>query len=371
MPEPTPLQIFRAILDPVRLAVLGDASSGPISLATIAERLEVSTRDVAEAVGQLRSIGLLDANGALDTSALRSAAKELPREHGDLGEPVDGPWTPEEAVTLGRFFDGGRLVQIPQSAAKRRLVVEKIALSFEPGRRYPERDVNFAIQLIHPDYAAIRRYMIEEGFMDRADGAYWRTGGRYDAPPPVTAVPEPDAFIQTALPGVELRPYSAGMAMSLVRAADHPEISRFMSDRFPSPYTIADAEAWVDFALGSDQPMNYAIHLDGVLIGGVGGTAGTAETTGTCEIGWWLTPEWWGRGITSAAASALVDELFEHRGFLRLFAPVMHPNAASARVAEKIGMHLDGVEASHYVKHGVRYDRLTYGLTRRDWLARR
>jgi RimJ/RimL family protein N-acetyltransferase len=298
-------------------------------------------------------------------------AKELPREHGDLGEPVDGPWTPEEAAILGRFFDGGRLVQIPQAAAKRRLVVEKIALSFEPGRRYPERDVNFAIQLIHPDYAAIRRYMIEEGFMDRADGAYWRTGGRYDAPVAITAVLDDGGFIPTSLSGVDLRPYTVGMTAELVRAADHPEISRFMTDRFPSPYTMADAEAWVEFAEGSHPPINYAIHLDGVLIGGVGGTEGTGETTGTCEIGWWLTPEWWGRGITTAAASALVDELFEHRGFMRLFAPVMHPNLASARVAEKIGMRLEGRGVSHYLKGGVRYDQLTYGLTRRDWLAGR
>ncbi len=370
MDEPTPLQVFRAVLDPVRLAVLGDASSGPISLTAIAERLEVSQRDVAEAVGQLRSIGLLDENGTLDPSALRSVARELPREHAELGEPVDGPWTQEEAAILGRFFDGVRLVQIPQAAAKRRLVMEKIALSFEPGRRYPERDVNFAIQLIHPDYAAIRRYMIEEGFMDRADGAYWRTGGRYETPLLPTFDRDDDRTIPTTLSGVELRPYTAGMAASLVRAANHPEITRFMTDQFPTPYTMTDAEAWIAFTGGTEPPLNYAVHLDGVLVGGVGGAAGRTEMTGSCEVGWWLGPEWWGRGITTAAASALVDELFAQRGFMRLFAPVMHPNAASARVAEKIGMRLEGIEVSHYLKRGVRYDRLSFGMTRRDWLAR-
>jgi len=52
---------------------------------------------------------------------------------------------------------------------------------------------------------------------------------------------------------------------------------------------------------------------------------------------------------------------------MRLWAPVMHPNKGSARVAEKAGMTLEGVAPSHYVKQGVRYDQLNYGMTREQW----
>jgi hypothetical protein len=45
--------------------------------------------------------------------------------------------------------------------------------------RYAERDVSLALQLWHPDYAALRRYLVDEGFLTRADGVYWRTGGRF------------------------------------------------------------------------------------------------------------------------------------------------------------------------------------------------
>jgi hypothetical protein len=34
---------------------------------------------------------------------------------------------------------------------------------------------------VHPDYAALRRYLVDAGFLDRAGGEYWRSGGTIDA----------------------------------------------------------------------------------------------------------------------------------------------------------------------------------------------
>lgn len=79
----------------------------------------------------------------------------------------------------------------------------------------------------------------------------------------------------------------------------------------------------------------------------------------------------WGRGIASAAASALVDEMFEHRGVMRVWAPVMKGNNASGRMAEKAGLSFEGVLPGAYLKGGVRYDQLLYGLTRAGWVQRR
>jgi hypothetical protein len=62
------------------------------------------------------------------------------------------------------------------------VVLERLALEFEPGRRYPEREVNGVLSLWHPDYARLRRALVDERFMDRAAGVYWRSGGRVDIP---------------------------------------------------------------------------------------------------------------------------------------------------------------------------------------------
>ena len=52
-----------------------------------------------------------------------------------------------------------------------------MARTFEPGHRYPEREVNDVLRTFWADYAALRRYLVDEGFLDRADGVYWRAGG--------------------------------------------------------------------------------------------------------------------------------------------------------------------------------------------------
>ena len=366
--EPTSLDLLKAVLDPVRLAVLGGSVGAPTSMAEIESRTGATRREIAEAIGSLRSAGLVDPDGRAITEALRAIAMELPSERSE-STSVIGPWTDKEREVLARFFDGDRLRSIPTNITKRRLVLELIAQGFEPGVRYHERDVNFRIQLIYPDYAAIRRYLVDEGFMDRADGAYWRTGGRLDVRKPPSDTPAFSTTIATSREDVQLKVYDHTMTTDLVRAANHREINRYMSDRFPHPYTPAAASDWISFTLDESEPLNYAVVASGHLVGGVGARGLGGERTGTFEFGWWLTPSHWGRGITSVAATALVDELFGKRGAMALWAPVMAPNLASAGVARKLGMALEGTRRSVCLKGGVRHDELDFGLTRAQWAS--
>jgi hypothetical protein len=55
-----------------------------------------------------------------------------------------------------------------------------LAQRFEPGRVYTEAEVNEALSEAHPDYAALRRYLVDDLFLSREDGRYWRTGGTVD-----------------------------------------------------------------------------------------------------------------------------------------------------------------------------------------------
>lgn len=55
-----------------------------------------------------------------------------------------------------------------------------MALEFEPGRRYDEREANAIVGTFFSDHALLRRYLVDEGFLDRDGGVYWRAGGRVD-----------------------------------------------------------------------------------------------------------------------------------------------------------------------------------------------
>ncbi len=78
---------------------------------------------------------------------------------------------------VARFIKNGRLVMIPRKRNKLRAVLDHIAQEFEPGSTYPEVEVNRVLERYNADYAALRRYLVDEDFMTREDGVYWRSGG--------------------------------------------------------------------------------------------------------------------------------------------------------------------------------------------------
>ncbi len=82
-----------------------------------------------------------------------------------------------DARVLENFSDAsGRLIAIPAQRKKRLAVLRWLAEEFQPGRRYPEAEVNRIISRRHPDFATLRRYMVDEELMQRRSGIYWRTG---------------------------------------------------------------------------------------------------------------------------------------------------------------------------------------------------
>ena len=92
-------------------------------------------------------------------------------------DPADDAADPESAKVLRAFVRDGRLTTIPTARSKRLVVLDVLAQEFEPGRRYSEPMVNLMLGKWHADTAALRRYLVDEGFLDRESGVYWRVGG--------------------------------------------------------------------------------------------------------------------------------------------------------------------------------------------------
>lgn len=168
---------LRLVVDRVRLAILGHAAVGPIDHPALGRALGVDERRILKEVASLEAAGLL-IDGVLIEEALWEIAAAGPRLAEASPEVVEGPWSADEVKTLQTFFSGNRLSRIPEKRAKRLVVLERLSQEFEPGINYPERQVSFMLQLFHPDFAALRRYLVDEGFLTREDGVYWRSGGR-------------------------------------------------------------------------------------------------------------------------------------------------------------------------------------------------
>lgn len=78
---------------------------------------------------------------------------------------------------LDTFVKDGRLVLMPTKRSKRLVVLDHLAQQFELGRTYTEAEVSATLQGFYDDYAALRRYLVDEGFLTRDANVYWRTGG--------------------------------------------------------------------------------------------------------------------------------------------------------------------------------------------------
>lgn len=175
------LDALALLADDERLRVAGALALGARTTADVVAGTGLASRRVLEALSRLEAGGLVrrDDDGAWSFDVAR--LKEIAREARPRDEPDDvGDVDAATASVLRTFIRGGRLTQIPMQHAKRLVVLDHISRMFDVGVRYPEREVNAILRAFHPDYAALRRYLVDEGFLSRERNEYWRTGGSVD-----------------------------------------------------------------------------------------------------------------------------------------------------------------------------------------------
>ena len=163
-----------------RLRCVAALVLGASTVGEVAATAGLDVRRAGRALSRLVDGGLVEADRhgyrlleeELRASARAAAAARTPDEHG--GAP------PAVARVLRAFVKDGRLTSIPTVRSKRVVVLDWLAQDFEPGRRYPEREVNEVLRRRHEDTAALRRALVDHGFLDRSGGRYWRVGGTVD-----------------------------------------------------------------------------------------------------------------------------------------------------------------------------------------------
>ena len=158
----------------VAALVLAD---GPQTAAEVATATGLALRAVVDAGDRLVAAGLVDNDSGtyrLDTEVFQQVA----RAEAPLAPPSAHADKPaEEAKVLDIAFKHGRLVQWPAKRAKRLMVLDHLAQHFDIGTRYAEPEVNKKLRQFGDDVATMRRYLVDEQFLDRSNGEYWRCGG--------------------------------------------------------------------------------------------------------------------------------------------------------------------------------------------------
>lgn len=163
-----------------------------------------------------------------------------------------------------------------------------------------------------------------------------------------------------------LRPWHAEDVGSLVSHANNRNIWRNVRDRFPYPYTIEAAREWIQYVEENEnlQELNFAIEVAGEAVGGVGLIPGHDIDRRSAEIGYWLSEQYWGRGIITEAVRGLTDYAFNNFDLCRIWAGVFEWNVGSMRVLEKAGFSREGVLRKAATKDGQTIDVILFALVR-------
>lgn len=163
-----------------------------------------------------------------------------------------------------------------------------------------------------------------------------------------------------------LRPGWIEDAPALTDAIAHESVVRNLA-RAPWPYAMSDAEGF----LASDQDIFAPrfqlidrVDEPGLMIGGIGLDR---MADGEIELGYWLTPDYWGRGLMTEAGRAVLDAATASLGYRRFTAGHFVDNPASGRVLRRLGFRPTGaVEPRHSAGRGCEADCALYELDLED-----
>ncbi|HWC14294.1 MAG TPA: DUF2087 domain-containing protein [Actinomycetota bacterium] len=173
-------RLLGLLADPDRFRVAAALALGSTDVGDVVAVTGLPPRVVERSLARLIAGGLVTKDAAghrFQTEELLVAARAV----ADKRAATDAAENPEGATEMvTRFMKQGRLVSIPSKGAKRAAVLDHVAQDFEPGRRYSEKQVNAVLAAYHDDVASLRRYLVDDGYLDRARGKYWRTGGTWN-----------------------------------------------------------------------------------------------------------------------------------------------------------------------------------------------
>ena len=195
---PDPITICRMLATDQRLRIAAALVLGARTVDALSDVTGLVPKDVLQSLNRLAAAGLVESDGDhgwrfrsnVFADAVRAGVEDGGPEHDDHGVS-----DAKEAAVLRVFMPAGRLVALPASRVKRRMVLDQVARVFEPGVRYPEREVNAILRAIcmppdaahhgdayapAPDHATVRRYLVDEGYLTREAGVYWRSGGTFE-----------------------------------------------------------------------------------------------------------------------------------------------------------------------------------------------
>ncbi len=163
---------------------------------------------------------------------------------------------------------------------------------------------------------------------------------------------------------LKVRSWRKDDLQALLRHANNAKIAANLRDQFPHPYTRRDGIDFLDFARSQEPECAFAIEFGDKAVGGVGFLVGRDIARMSAEMGYWLSEDFWRRGIATRAVTAMSEWAFDNYKLTRVFAMAFAHNAGSIRVLEKSGFEREGVMRRSAIKNGAIVDQILFAKVR-------
>jgi ribosomal-protein-alanine N-acetyltransferase len=157
-----------------------------------------------------------------------------------------------------------------------------------------------------------------------------------------------------------LRNWYLDDAASLQKHADNINVSSFLLDRFPSPYTLTNAIDFIKIKLNEEPVTNFAIVVGGEATGVIGIDMRQDIYCKTPLLGYWLSEQHRGKGIITEAVKLITNYAFNNLDIICIQACVLSKNPASMRVLEKAGYIKQGILKQSVIKNNQVFDEHVY-----------
>ena len=161
--NPELLSVTGTLADEENFKILAAVALGAKTPDKISRLTGFDNSKIIKSMVKLEKAGLVENTGDAGYRYCNQKLKDL-NHH--LNQGLAHKPTP---TGIDRFIRNGRLQTFPKSRDDRLPVLEYMANLFEFGKQYPEIEVNIKLTALHPDFAALRRYLIDYGFFERSN----------------------------------------------------------------------------------------------------------------------------------------------------------------------------------------------------------
>ncbi len=163
---------------------------------------------------------------------------------------------------------------------------------------------------------------------------------------------------------IAIRKWTIEDAADLAWLLNNENILNNLRDGLPYPYTVKDAEEYINAMLSADSEKTFAfaITVCDKVVGSIGVFRCDNIHFRTAEMGYYIGEPYWGKGIGTNAVKQACNYVFSSTDIIRIFAEPFAYNSASCRVLEKAGFQCEGLLRKNAVKNGEIIDMKMYSL---------